>query len=401
MLTDGVVRLRPHRRDDVDDIVEQARDPNSQRWTTVPRDYTSADAVRFVDRLTDQWRSATGTRAWAIDCLGDGSGRGDDGARFAGTIELRHGGPADTASLGFGLHPRARGSGAMSRAVRLVAAHAFANALWGRPLTRLHWRAVVGNWPSRRVAWATGFTMHGTIPGSHVDPADPDGPALDTWNASLARDDPMQPHAPWLEAPVLEGDGIRLRPWRLTDVAFIEERADPAHWMPARSVLHRATFAQWLQARRELMAAGASVEWCVADRANDNALGSVVVFSRSGPMTDAAELGYQLLPSARGRGAARTAARLAIGHALSPVADGGLGLRRLVAETAADNQASSRVLTANGFLAYGREHAVDALPDGHYADAVHWELLPHGRDQGPRPPERARTGGAARHTIGS
>ncbi|HET7398202.1 MAG TPA: GNAT family N-acetyltransferase [Intrasporangium sp.] len=371
VLTDGVVRLRAHTPDDVEAIVEQALDAESQRWTAVPRDYTRADGVRFVDRLADQWRSATGTRGWAIETMGD------DGPRFAGTIELRFCEPGDTASLGFGLHPMARRTGVMSRAVRLAAAHAFGTGPWGRPLSRLHWRAVVGNWASRRVAWATGFTFHGTIPGSHVDPGDPTAPALGTWNASLARDEPMRPRAPWLEPPVLEEDAIRLRPWRDADLDAVEDRTDPAHWMPPRSVLGREMFSEWLLARRELMAEGRSVEWCVADAASDRALGSAVIFRRDGPVIgDVAELGYQLFPSARGRGAARTAARLAVRHALAPRTRGGLGLRRLVAETAADNVASNRVLERNGFVVYGREHAVDLLADGTYADGLHWELLP-------------------------
>ena len=112
------------------------------------------------------------------------------------------------------------------------------------------------------------------------------------------------------------------------------------------------------------MAKGSSVEWCIADPSTDRALGSVVLFSRHGPIDDVAELGYQLFPSARGRGVAKAAARLAIAHALRPADEGGLGLRRLIAETAADNAASNAVLQAAGFTEFGREHAVDALPDG-------------------------------------
>ena len=97
---------------------------------------------------------------------------------------------------------------------------------------------------------------------------------------------------------------------------------------------------------------------------------------RQGPIDDVAELGYQLFPSARGRGVATTAARLAIAHALRPAVGGGLGLRRLVAETAADNAGSNAVLRANGFTEFGREHSVDRLADGSWGDGLHWELLP-------------------------
>ena len=189
------------------------------------------------------------------------------------------------------------------------------------------------------------------------------------------------PRLPWFEPPVMDGSGIRLRPWRDEDIHAVEERNDPEHWMPPRSVLAREMFPRWLLGRRELMSEARSVEWCIADAATDRALGGVTVLSRGGPMSgDVAELGYQLFPSGRGRGAARTAARLAIRHALTPIGQGGLGLRRLVAETAADNAASSRVLESNGFVVYGREHAVDPLPDGTYGDGLHWELLPDGAD---------------------
>src|SRR6476620_8435019 len=39
LLTDGVVTLRAHSVDDADAIVEQSSDPESLRWTTVPRPY--------------------------------------------------------------------------------------------------------------------------------------------------------------------------------------------------------------------------------------------------------------------------------------------------------------------------------------------------------------------------
>ena len=62
-------------------------------------------------------------------------------------------------------------------------------------------------------------------------------------------------------------------------------------------------------------------------------------------------------------------------HALSPRREGGLGLRRLVAETAEDNVASNRVLDRVGFTIWGQESAADLLPDGRTVDSLHWELL--------------------------
>lgn len=370
LLSDGVVTLRGHTLDDAIAISEQCTDPEMRRWTTVPREYTRDQAVVRIEQVLRQWADPNGTRSWAIEFDHDGR------PAYGGSIDLRPGEAPTTASLGFGLHPAARGRGLMARAVRLVARYAFEAQPWGRPVTRLHWRAVVGNWGSRRVAWATGFTFHGTLPETHANPADPDGPALDCWHASLRPGDALAPLTSWFTPNVMEHNGIRLRPWRTADVDAIEPRdADPVHWMPARGILRRETFPTALTQNAERMAEGLAVQWCVADAATDRALGGMGVFSRGGPIGDVAELGYQLFPSARRRGAATTGARLAIQHALTPTVDGGLGVRRLVAETAADNVASNRVLEANGFVIYGREHAVDELADGGWGDGLHWELL--------------------------
>jgi RimJ/RimL family protein N-acetyltransferase len=371
ILTDGVVTLRRHTPADADGIVEQATDEASLRWTTVPRGYTRQDAAAFVEHITRDWEDPAGKRYWAIEIPGDSGS-----PRFAGTIDLRPGEAWDHASIGFGLHPAARGRGAMSRAVRLVARHAFDHGPWGRRLNRIHWRAIAGNWGSRRVAWAAGFTFHGTLPGTHPNVVDPQGPALDSWHASLAAGDPMHARIPWMEPVPLEGSGIRLRSWRESDVEALEERSDPQHWFPPQALLTADTFDTWLARRHELMANGSAIEWAIADAGSDRALGHLTVFVRGGTLTgDVAEIGYQLVPSARGRGAAKAACRLAISHAFADKEDGGLGLRRLVAETAADNAASNAVLRAVGFAEFGREHATDELADGTLVDGLHWELL--------------------------
>ena len=371
LLTDGTVTLRRHTAADVDGIVGQSMDAQSQRWTTVPRRYTRADAIAFLEHIRGEWENPGGKRYWAIEVTG-----ADGRPQFGGTIDLRPGEAWDHASIGFGLHPAARGRGAMSRAVRLVAAHAFEHGPWGRPLGRIHWRAIAGNWASRRVAWATGFTFHGTLPGTHPNVLDPSGPAMDCWYASLAAGEPMHPQTPWLEPVALEDARIRLRAFRESDVDDLEERNDPEHWFPQRSLLSPDTFGAWLARRLELMASGSAIEWAIADAGTDRALGHLTVFVRDGTLTrDVAELGYQLVPSARGKGAAKAACRLAISYAFTPKEDSGLGLRRLVAETAADNVASNAVLRAVGFTEFGRERATDLLPDGTYGDGLHWELL--------------------------
>src|SRR4051794_21588179 len=302
-LTDGVVTLRAHTAEDADAIVEQSTDPESLRWTTVPRPYSRDDALGWVEGNLRAWAEPGATRSWAIEWDDAGT------QRYGGTIDLRPGAAASAGELGFGLHPDARGRGLMSRAVRLVVAHAFSTPVWGVPVSRVHWRAIVGNWGSRRAAWAAGFTFHGTGPGSHPDPHG--GPeALDTWIASITPDDPLSPQNPWLSPAPVEGEQVRLRAWRAADVDAVEPRPDdPEHWMPTRSILRRETFPTWVHNRQERMAEGTAGDWCVAGLETDRAPGSVTGFSRGGPHTHPAGAGLQLFPGAPGRGAPKGGGR--------------------------------------------------------------------------------------------
>ncbi|MFJ6397015.1 GNAT family N-acetyltransferase [Janibacter terrae] len=270
--------------------------------------------------------------------------------------------------MGFALHPAARGRSTMSTALRTAAGWAFDH---GAP--SLYWFCARGNFASWRVAHACGFTHHGTLPARVALRG---VGAVDAWVASLLPDQPMAPRHVWVDPPVVEADGLRLRPIRDDDRAVAEPHDHPAHHLPARGIPSPQTFDDWLLRRREGMSLGRGVTWCIADAASDDPLGEVLVFVREGTLVEGgtAELGYALRPSARGRGVAGRAARAAAALALRPVADGGLGLRRLVAETAADNEASNRVLTGAGFTQWGREEAADA-PDGSQRPVLHWERL--------------------------
>ncbi|MCP3804815.1 GNAT family N-acetyltransferase [Allokutzneria sp. A3M-2-11 16] len=156
-LTDGVVTLRAHRLSDVDDVVVQCADPETQRWTAVPSPYRREDAVKFVsERAPAVW--ADGSEAlFAIEAE-----HSDGRFRFSGSIGLRDRGEG-VYEIAFGVHPGVRGRGVCGRAARLVMD-------WGireRAVTVVLWRATVGNWPSRRVALATGFSMDGTAVDTH------------------------------------------------------------------------------------------------------------------------------------------------------------------------------------------------------------------------------------------
>lgn len=374
VLTDGTVTLRAHSRADVDAVVELCTDPQMVRWTTVHQPYRKADALRFLAHVKESWNTQGGNRIWAIEVADEQTGE----PRFAGTVDLRPD-AGRVAEIGYGLHPAARGEGVMAAAVRLVAAYAFDQGLGDGPLERIHWAACVGNFASWRVAWACGFVQHGTIPqfpgASYAGPSG-DLVARDHWVGSLSRLAPMVPQTPWLDIPVVEGDGLRLRPWREDDVEHAEPLDGPGHHMPAGAAPSDLTFEYWLLVRRERAARGEGIAWCIADATSDRPLGAVMVFAHGSPISEpGAELGYFLFPSARGRGVATAAGDLAVDHAFTPKAKGGLGLSRLSATTAADNVPSNSVLERLGFVRFGVEHATDLLPDGTWENTYHWELL--------------------------
>ncbi|MBV9351503.1 MAG: GNAT family N-acetyltransferase [Mycobacterium sp.] len=163
--------LRRPRHEDVDDIVAQCQDPEFQRWTSVPVPYHEADAHEFLARVAEGW-SANTFLTFAIVHEG----------RFAGSIDLRLDG-AGGADVGYGLARWARGNGVMTRALRLVLAWGFGEL----GLEVVHWKARVGNWPSRRVATRCGFRVKGTIRGL----VEQRGKRHDGWSGSLCRGDPL------------------------------------------------------------------------------------------------------------------------------------------------------------------------------------------------------------------
>jgi RimJ/RimL family protein N-acetyltransferase len=177
-LTDGPdLVLRLPLPGDVDDVVAQCRDPEFQRWTTVPVPYNESDAHDFVKRVAEGWRG--NVARFAIEYEG----------RFAGTVDLRFDGVGG-AEVGFGLAPWARGKGVITRALRLVLAWGF-----GLPgIQVMYWRAQVGNWASRRVAGRCGFRMEGTVRGL----LEQRGERRDGWIGSLRRGEPLtgQPERP-------------------------------------------------------------------------------------------------------------------------------------------------------------------------------------------------------------
>ena len=352
LLADGDVRLRRHLDSDIDGVVEQCRDPLSRRWTTVPLEYTRDDARRFVrEVMPGGWLA---DQEWGFAVEVDG--------RYAGTVSLRNEG-AGRAEIAFGTHPWVRGTGAVTRALRLLLDWGFAD----RELESVVWFAHVGNWASRKTAWRLGFTFAGTLRRRLAQR----GELRDAWAATLLREDPREPRTRWLEVPVLHGDRVLLRRPREDDVPRIVAACqDPEaqRWLGGLPSPYAGSDARdWLAEIAEGAATGRMVTWAVADAADDRFLGSLGIFDVD--PDSGAEVGYLTHPEARGRGLTAEACGLAVRYAL-----GDLGLPKVRAAAAAGNLASRRVLEACGFRSWGVERRAVRVRDG-WADAVRYDVI--------------------------
>jgi len=184
VLTGSTVVLRPHRATDLEAILERCLDPETIRWTTVPSPYTAAMAEEYLAGLAP----SAAQISWAIDVDG----------RYGGTIDIRSFGcDAEYAAgnLGFVTHPKARGQGAMTEAVRLAVDHAFDVLGW----QHLLWQANVGNYASYKPVWRSGFGVPQLVPALLPQR----GRMVDAWHSVLERHDPRTPLTPWDQAHAL------------------------------------------------------------------------------------------------------------------------------------------------------------------------------------------------------
>lgn len=179
VLTGELVTLRPHTEADLAAVYERCVDPQTQRYTTIPLEYTREMAQEYLARLLDP---SPELASWAIEV--DGS--------YAGTIDLRvmsvETGAGD---LGFVTHPAFRGRGAMSDAVRLVVRHAFDDLGW----QLVRWQAHAGNWGSAKSVWRAGFPVPTFVPDLLVER----GRVIDGWISTLHAEASREPVAPWDE----------------------------------------------------------------------------------------------------------------------------------------------------------------------------------------------------------
>jgi RimJ/RimL family protein N-acetyltransferase len=350
-LTDGRVTLRALDDRDLAGVLEQCLDPVSIRWTQVPVPFGLSDAVSFVHEIAPgAW--ADGSQ-W-IFCV-------ESEGRYVGNVALRDEGHG-VAEIAYGAHPAARGTGAMEAGLRLLLEWGFG----ARGLRTVVWRAHVGNWASRKLAWRLGFSLDGELRHSHSSR----GELVDAWIGTLLADEPREPSGRWWTAPVLDGEGVRLRPATHGDVPRIVEACSDErtqHWLGRMPSPYTEDDAwRWIEGNTEQAATGKGVTWAIAHPASDLLLGAVNVFDIN---AHDAEVGYWAHPDARGRGTVRAAVRLVTSWSFAEL---GIGRMRLVA--AVDNTASRHVALACGYTLTGQERLGTVLRTGP-ADVVLYDIL--------------------------
>jgi [ribosomal protein S5]-alanine N-acetyltransferase len=360
VLVDGDLTLRAHRLSDVDAIVEQCTDPTSIRWTTVPVPYAREYAVDFATKImADGWTSGQ-EYGFALEAPHPGGER-----RFSGSLSLRWRGDG-VAEVAFGLHPAVRGHGVCRRAVRLLVDWGFAEL----GVEVIVWFAEVGNWASRRVAWASGFSMDGTVAAL----LSKRGERKDAWTGSLRATDSREPKTPWNVVPVLDTERLRLRPLadedgdRMYEMLFDE---GAKHFAGRPRLLREAPSGDHIVLRaKEAEAKGERYDWAIADQDDDRIVGHIQVFDLEGIDESEAKLGYAIHPDRRGRGYLAEAMTAVTEWAFTPVAAGGLGRRRLSLRTAGTNVASRRGAERAGYTHIATEPEAFPVGDGDLDDLV-------------------------------
>jgi len=177
----AVIELSAPTPEDVAAVTAACQDPEISRWTTVPPNYTEADAVAWItDYAPAVWQQ--GGACWAIRWDGE----------LAGAIDL-HALSGASAEIGYWMSEPFRGRGILHEAIGLALDFGFGDL----GLARITWSAGVGNWGSWRAAWRHGFRLEGTRRAALPDARDPKAPWRDLWVGSLLRDDPRAPATPW------------------------------------------------------------------------------------------------------------------------------------------------------------------------------------------------------------
>jgi RimJ/RimL family protein N-acetyltransferase len=147
-LSDGVLSLRSPLPQDIDSFTEQEADPLTLLTGFTGAAPPQAMMRRMLNRARLDHLVGPGTYFAMVDVAT---------GQFAGSVRLRSSGPPNVAALGYAVHPRFRGRGFTSRALRLLSAWAFDEA----GFARLELGAKTDNIASQRAAESAGFVAEG------------------------------------------------------------------------------------------------------------------------------------------------------------------------------------------------------------------------------------------------
>jgi [ribosomal protein S5]-alanine N-acetyltransferase len=151
-LDDGRVRPRRWRESDTDCIRLAATDPYIPHTTSVPADFTPEDGLAFVRRQWERVEKGEGVSLAIVDA---------DSDRAIGLVRVALRPQRHVGGLGYWLAPPARGHGAATSAVRLLAPWAMNTwslqrvEAWVEPDNALRKASCVRLGSSRRGACAT------------------------------------------------------------------------------------------------------------------------------------------------------------------------------------------------------------------------------------------------------
>lgn len=361
------IRLRPWRPDDVRFVQEP--DDASRLMATRMQPTPST----YDEWLRDRQESMTSGAAlyW---CIADARTDEPLGYLKVGRLDVDF--TRGNGEIGYWLYPGARGRGVMGLAIDLVRQHCFApRAAGGLGLHRLQAGSDIRNFASARVLRRAGFRNWG-VERSVL--AHEDHPPTDALNWELlATDDVESQRVSPFVIPTIELDGIRLRAWRDDDAEHMPDEVDELarKYMPLGAQVTKASFAGWLARQRRFTDERSAVPWCIAEATTDQPLGDVAIFNVGEGTATSGEVGYWLLPAARGRGILPIALEAVVTHGFSPERNGGLGLTRLYAETDLDNHASRSLLRGAGFRQWGQNRQAYTAADGRITDGAYFELL--------------------------
>lgn len=380
VLQDGVVRLRPWREHD---RIEPT-DPHTARYLvgSEPPSEPGPFAAWLHER---RMRMALGESVqW---CLADAVT--DQPLGHLQLFRMNQPSTAGNAYLAYLLARGMRGRGLMARAVELAVGQAFtAVDNGGLGLARLAAYVDADNRSSQRVLRGAGFTECGHE--HEIEARDQTGGAaaagsvrgdLLTFELLAATDRDAARVRP-RPVPTLHTARLVLREWQPEDVPANEPDALADAGLPPNAMPGPQDFPTWLARQRGGRDRADSITWCIAEPESATALGTVVLFRlRPAAAPYQGEIGYWLFPHGRGHGYVREAVQATLAYALRPVAEGGLGLRRVHACANADNIASRRVLQDAGLVQWGNDHATLWSLQRPPADGAYYELVP-GRHAG-------------------